>query len=87
MWGPQAITSYGAMTRKSSTTVIDVYKRQPLGSEAEQMNLMIGSGDYTDIFDTSYCQQTKEELYADGVIYDLTPYAEQYMPCLLYTSS
>ena len=52
----------------------------PLGSEAEQMNLMIGSGDYTDIFDTSYCQQTKEELYADGVIYDLTPYAEQYMP-------
>lgn len=50
------------------------------GSEQEQMNIMLGSGDYTDVFDTTFSQQTPEELYEDGVIQDLTPYLEEYMP-------
>lgn len=52
----------------------------PVGTESEQLNLMIGSGDYTDVFDSTFSQQTCEELYEDGVIVDLTPYVEQYMP-------
>ncbi|MFV0466652.1 MAG: hypothetical protein ACK5ML_11325 [Lachnospiraceae bacterium] len=52
----------------------------PTGSESEQMNLMIGSGDYTDVFDSTFSQQTCQELYEDGVIQDLTSYVEQYMP-------
>lgn len=52
----------------------------PTGSESEQMNLMIGSGDYTDVFDSTFSQQTCQELYENGVIQDLTSYVEQYMP-------
>lgn len=52
----------------------------PTGSESEQMSLMIGSGDYTNVFDATFSQQSCEELYEDGVIQDLTPYVEQYMP-------
>ena len=52
----------------------------PTGSESEQMNLMIGSGDYTDVFDSTFSQQSCQELYEDGVIQDLTPYVEKYMP-------
>lgn len=52
----------------------------PTGSESEQMNLMIGSGDYTDVFDTTFSQQSCQELFEDGVIQDLTPYVEKYMP-------
>lgn len=51
-----------------------------IGSEADSLSLMIGSGDYTDVFDSMQGQQTPEELYEDGVIQDLTPYVEQYMP-------
>ena len=50
------------------------------GSESEQMNLMIGSGDYTDVFETVYSQESCQELYDDGIIQDLTPYIEKYMP-------
>ncbi len=52
----------------------------PTGSEGEQMNLMLGSGDYTDVFDTAVSPQTGQELYENGVIQDLTPYVEKYMP-------
>ncbi|MCH4191125.1 MAG: extracellular solute-binding protein [Butyrivibrio sp.] len=51
-----------------------------VGSETEQLNLMLGSGDYTDVFDTTFSQQTCQELYDSGVIQDLTPYVEKYMP-------
>ncbi len=52
----------------------------PQGSEAEQMNLMLGTGDYTDLMDMSFNTENLGTLCDDGVIYDLTPYLDQYMP-------
>ena len=52
----------------------------PTGSEADQMSIMLGSGDYTDVFDTSFSPQPAIELFEDGVIRDLTTYVEKYMP-------
>lgn len=52
----------------------------PQGSEADQMSLMLGTGDYTDLMDMSFNTENLATLCDDGVIYDLTPYLEQYMP-------
>lgn len=52
----------------------------PQGSEAEQLTLMFGTGDYTDIIDMSFNTENLGTLCDDDVIYDLTPYLEAYMP-------
>lgn len=52
----------------------------PQGSEQEQLTMMLGTGEYTDVIDTSFSQENLEALYNDGVIYDLTDYIQQYMP-------
>ena len=52
----------------------------PMGSEQDQFNLMIGTGEYTDFFEITYSQDNTSVLYEDGVIRDLAPYVEQYMP-------
>ena len=52
----------------------------PMGSEQDQFNLMIGTGEYTDFFEITYSQDNTAVLYEDGVIIDLAPYVEQYMP-------
>lgn len=36
--------------------------------------------EYAKIFDMSYCTQTPGEMLEDGVIWDLTPYMDEYMP-------
>lgn len=52
----------------------------PMGSEQDQFNLMIGTGEYTDVFINSYAQDTTAVLYEDGIIRDLAPYLDEYMP-------
>lgn len=55
--------------------------QQPaVGSEQEQFNLMIGTGEYTEIFMNTYSQDSVDVLYDDGVIQDLAPYLETYAP-------
>lgn len=56
------------------------YQIPAAGSEQENFNLMMGTGDYTDVIDLSYCQDTTTTLYDEGVIYDLTDYIAEYMP-------
>lgn len=52
----------------------------PQGSEADQMSLMLGTGDYTDIMDMGFNTENLGTLCDDGVIYDLTPYLDDCMP-------
>ncbi len=52
----------------------------PQGSEAEQMTLMLGTGDYTDLMDMAFNTENLGTLCDDGAIYDLTPYMDEYMP-------
>ncbi len=60
---------------------VDLQFQQPaMGSETEQFSLMLGTGSYTDVFDLSYCTEGTLTLYEDGVIQDLAPYMETYMP-------
>lgn len=51
-----------------------------IGAEMDNFNLMIGTGDYTDLINTSYSTDGQSVLYEDGVIIDIAPYIEKYMP-------
>lgn len=60
---------------------IDIeWQLPPQGSESDQLTLMFGTGDYTDIIDMSFSTENLGTLCDDGAIYDLTPYIDQYMP-------
>lgn len=52
----------------------------PQGSEAEQLTLMLGTGDYTDLIDLSFNRENLTTLCDDGAIWNLTSYIEAYMP-------
>lgn len=49
------------------------------GTAADSYSTMMGSGDYPDILDMSISDSPKI-LYEQGIILDLTPYVEEYMP-------
>lgn len=55
------------------------------GAERDNFNTLLMTEDYCKIFDMSYCTSSPEEMLADGVIWDLTPYMEEYMPNYLAT--
>ncbi len=50
------------------------------GSEKENFNNMLSTGDLADIIDLNYSDYTAATLYEDGYIIDMTPYVEKYMP-------
>ena len=54
----------------------------PTGSETDNFNLMVGSGETTDVFNVLYSTQSVASLYEDGVILDMAPYVEKYAPNL-----
>lgn len=56
------------------------FQQPPVGSETESFNNMLGSQMYTDVMEITYSSQLPAVLYADGVIVDLAPYLETYMP-------
>lgn len=56
------------------------FQQPAMGSEKEQFSLMLGTGSYTDVMEVSNCQEGVASLYEDGVIKDLAPYLENYMP-------
>lgn len=56
------------------------FQQPPVGSETEGFNNMLGSGMYTDLMEITYSTQLPSVLYHDGVIIDLAPYLETYMP-------
>jgi len=58
------------------------YEHPATGNEISDLNLMMSTGDYTDVVEMSYSQDGSASLYEDGVIYDLAPYIDQYMPNL-----
>ena len=52
----------------------------PAGSAEQNLNTMISTGDYTDVMDMSLYRGSVLDLYDEGIVQDLTPYVEKYMP-------
>ena len=65
-----------------ATGVTLQFQCPPAGMEEEQFNMMLASGEYTDIINYDFKTVTGglTKLYEDGVIIDLTPYLPDYAP-------
>ena len=50
------------------------------GAELDNFNTLLATEEYADILDLSRSKMSAGELYEDGILHDLTPYVEQYMP-------
>ena len=50
------------------------------GSEKDNLNTLLATGEYPDIFSTSFCNTSIASLYEEGIALDLTDYVEKYMP-------
>jgi len=50
------------------------------GAELDNFNTLMATEEYTDLMDMSFSTSSASELFEDGIIWDLTPYVEQYMP-------
>ncbi|MBQ6036615.1 MAG: hypothetical protein IJL43_04815 [Lachnospiraceae bacterium] len=50
------------------------------GAELDNFNTLLATDEYADILDLSRSKMSATELYEDDVLWDLTPYVEQYMP-------
>lgn len=55
------------------------FQQPASGTEIDSLNLMLGTGEYTDMIDTSYYTGSLTQLYEDGVIVDIAKYLD-YMP-------
>lgn len=68
-------------TKEFNGKKVDLHFLIPVsGAERDNFNTLIMTEDYPNIFDMSFCTSSPSELYEDGVIWDLTPYMEEYMP-------
>ncbi|MCR4676255.1 MAG: hypothetical protein K5634_03385 [Sphaerochaetaceae bacterium] len=68
-------------TREYNGKKVDLKFQVPIsGSERDNFNTLIMTEDYPMLFDMSYCTSSPAELLEDGVVWDLTPYMEEYMP-------
>lgn len=50
------------------------------GSEGENFNTMIGTGEYPEIIDMAYSSESPQAMYENGILMDITEYVEKYMP-------
>lgn len=52
----------------------------PSGAESDNVNTMLGTGDYPMLLDVTFSSEKAAKLYEKGVALDITEYVEQYMP-------
>lgn len=58
------------------------YEHPAAGQEADSFNLMLASGEYTDVINTVYATSSLNDMYADGVIISLNDLISENMPNL-----
>ena len=68
-------------TLKFNDKKIDLSFMVPLaGSERDNFNTLLATDEYAGILNMSFASSSPIEMLEDDIIYDLTPYVEQYMP-------
>lgn len=53
-----------------------VFQQPSSGTETDSLNLMFGTGEYTDLIESSYYTGSLDQLYDDGVIIDIATYLD-----------
>ncbi|MCI8714018.1 MAG: hypothetical protein HFH23_17640 [Ruminococcus sp.] len=71
----------GGIGTAENGTQLDLSFLVPIaGSESDNFNTMIGTGEYPEIMDLSFSSDSPQALYENGVLMDITEYVETYMP-------
>ncbi len=68
-------------TMEFNGSKIDLSFMVPLsGSELDNFNTLLATDEFAGLMDMAYSNTSQNEMYNDGIIHDLTPYIEEYMP-------
>ena len=71
----------GGIGTAENGTQLDLSFLVPIaGSESDNFNTMIGTGEYPEIMDLSFSSDSPQALYENGVLMDITEYVETYLP-------
>lgn len=70
----------GLGTEENGTNVKFTFQAPIAGSESDNFNTMLSTGEYTDIVDLAISTDSAETLCDEGILMDLTEYVEKYMP-------
>ena len=70
----------GLGTEENGTNVQFSFQAPITGSETDNFNTMMSTGEYTDIIALAVASDTTPALVNEGVLMDLTDYVEEYMP-------
>jgi hypothetical protein len=71
---------YGTDEDGNPITIDMSFSYPPAGSEADNFNTLIATGEYMDVMDLSAYSGTALDLYDDGIAMDITEYVNNYMP-------
>ena len=63
-----------------ATTINVDFVTPPSGSEKDNFNTLLATGEYPDVMNIDYASETPSALYDEGIVIDLTDYVDQYMP-------
>ena len=70
----------GLGTEENGTPLKFTFQAPIAGSEQDNFNTMMSTGEYTDVVDLSYSADTAATLVEEGQLLDITEYVEKYMP-------
>ncbi len=74
-------TENGGIDESGKGTKLNLEFQTPIsGSEQDNFNTMISTGEYPDLVNTIYSTDNPESLCESGVAMDITEYVEKYMP-------
>lgn len=67
-------------TAENGTSLKFTFQAPIAGSEQDNFNTMLSTGDYTDIMDLSAATDNAQTMVNEGILMDLTDYVEKYCP-------
>ncbi len=74
-------TENGGIGTEESGTKIELSFLVPIaGSESDNFNTMISTGEYPEIIDMARAADSPQTMYEEGILLDITEYVESYMP-------
>lgn len=70
----------GLGTKETGTKLNFSFLTAITGSEQENFNTMIGTGEYPEIMSLVYSSESPQAMFENGILMDITEYVENYMP-------
>ncbi|MBQ6937037.1 MAG: extracellular solute-binding protein [Clostridia bacterium] len=76
----KSFNEFESFKKLAEITGVSLNFIHPTGNTAEQLNIMLSSGDYPDVIYHNWTTTNGKKMIKDGVTFDLTPYIEKIAP-------